>query len=209
MKRHCYLFILTRNRDLLIMSNLPKIKNTELGDTVFHCPAIILANYIINLANTKHLPCSSMKLQAIMFLLEGAMQSKFTMQLCYYKHYYVYSVTCYLPEIYTAFKNENNMLMPKQNVHADENGQLIAKPYLNLDSKMLDLSLSNNQIKIDKELNLLILRLLKNENVLDQIIKPDIQTLPKANTSLISQMPEYNPGHIAYVFIKNKSKIYC
>lgn len=209
MKHHCYLFILTRNRDLLIMSNLPKIKNAELGNTVFHCPAIILANYIINLANTKHLPCSSMKLQAIMFLLEGAMQSKFAMQLCYYKHYYVYSVTCYLPEIYTAFKNENNMLMPKQNVHANENGQLIAKPYLNLDSKMLDLSLINNQIKIDKELNLLILRLLKNKHVLDQIIKPDIQTLPKANTSLISQMPEHNPGHIAYVFIKNKSKIYC
>lgn len=166
------------------MLNSPKIKNAELGDTVFHCPAIILANYIIKLANTKHLPCSSMKLQAIMFLLEGAMQSKFAMQLCCYKHYYVYSVTCYLPEIYTAFKNENSRLVSKQNIHANENGQLIAKPYSNLDSKMLDLSLINNQIKINKELNLLILRLLKNEHVLGQMIKPDVQTLPKANARI-------------------------
>lgn len=177
------------------------------SDATFHVPAISLANYIIKQAHTYKLPLTSMKLQAIMMLLEGATQAKFTLPLCYYKHYYVYSVTCYLPEIYLAFKNTPNNLHIKSYIHADSNGNLISQPYPELDFDQLDASIQDQKSSIKSQLHKLILDLLKNQHIIDQIIKPDIQNLPQSNTSLISQMPEYNPGHIAYLFIKNKNKI--
>lgn len=177
------------------------------SDATFHVPAISLANYIIKQAHTYKLPLTSMKLQAIMMLLEGATQAKFTLPLCYYKHYYVYSVTCYLPEIYLAFKNTPNNLRIKSCVHADSNGNLINRPYPELNFDQLDASIQDQKSLIKSQLHKLILDLLKNQHIIDQIIKPDIQNLPQSNTSLISQMPEYNPGHIAYLFIKNKDKI--
>lgn len=187
--------------------NLNNLDSMDLERPVFNAPAIIIANHIISQAHHYKLSLSSMKLQAIMLLLEGATQAKFSASLCNYKHYYVYSITCYLPEIYLAYKNTPNNLHIKSYLHADETGKLISEPYPKLNVKMLDSELLNQKDLIKFEIDRIILNLLKNRHVIDQIIKPDIQKLPPANTSLISQMPEYDPGHIAYLFIKNKDQI--
>lgn len=181
----------------------------DLGPAVFNTPAIVLANYIIQKSHALNCDLSSIKLQATLLLLEGATQAKFAMPVCNYKHYYVYSITCYLPEIYLAFKNETllNQLHVKSKVYADPYGKIISKPYPKLNSAMLNSDLKDSTNLIFLELDKLICSLLKNQHIIDQIIKPDIQNLPQSNTSLISQMPEYNPGHIAYLFIKNKDKI--
>lgn len=187
--------------------NLDDLDSMDLERPVFNAPAIIIANHIISQAHHYKLSLSSMKLQAIMLLLEGATQAKFSASLCNYKHYYVYSITCYLPEIYLAYKNTPNDLHIKSYLHADETGKLISEPYPKLNAKMLDSELLNQKDLIKFEIDRIILNLLKNRHIIDQIIKPDIQKLPPANTSLISQMPEYDPGHIAYLFIKNKDRI--
>lgn len=179
----------------------------DLDTPIFNTPAIVLANYIISKAHYYNLNLSSIKLQAIMFLLEGATQAKFSTSICKYKHYFVYSITCYLPEIYLAYENTPNDLHIKSHVYADSHGKLISEPYPKLNSKMLSSELLSQKDSIKSELDQIIVSLLKNRHVIDEIIKPDIQKLPPANTSLISQMPEYDPGHIAYLFIKNKAQI--